>query len=158
MGLEKHLNIAGLANTSKCLGRTRAWLAGACLAWLPLVGLFLTPEQPGQHVKVTLLLFLSYSAIAFFFPGSLSISFPTVCYVVLFSLYLKMNQGLICIQTKAVPRTHIPTSIYTCFNCLFCFMYVDILPACLSVYHLWLVPAEASRGHWSPWNWSYRQL
>jgi hypothetical protein len=30
------------------------------------------------------------------------------------------------------------------------------MDVCVS--HMCLVPAELRRGHWIPWNWSYRQL
>jgi hypothetical protein len=33
---------------------------------------------------------------------------------------------------------------------------MNVLPACMSVYHRQTVPAEAIRGHWMAWAWSYR--
>jgi hypothetical protein len=35
---------------------------------------------------------------------------------------------------------------------------MGVVPACVSVYHMCLVPAEARRGCPSSWTWSYRQL
>lgn len=34
-------------------------------------------------------------------------------------------------------------------------MCMDVLPSCMCTMYM-LVPPEARKGHWSPWNWSYR--
>ena len=34
-------------------------------------------------------------------------------------------------------------------------MCMSVLTACMSVYHLDTVPAEAKRWFWIPWYWSY---
>ena len=34
---------------------------------------------------------------------------------------------------------------------------MGVLTACFSLYHVWcLMPTEARRGFWIPYNWSYR--
>lgn len=38
------------------------------------------------------------------------------------------------------------------------YFYVSVCFASMSVYCVHAVPNKASRGHWIPWNWSYRQL
>jgi hypothetical protein len=38
------------------------------------------------------------------------------------------------------------------------FIYMNVLPACMSVPHLHIVCSEARRGYQIPWNWSYRWL
>lgn len=35
---------------------------------------------------------------------------------------------------------------------------MDILPPCVSVYHMGAVPVEDRRGYWILWSWSYRCL
>lgn len=34
---------------------------------------------------------------------------------------------------------------------------MGVLPAFLSVYHIFVVPIETRRGRWIPWDWSSRQ-
>lgn len=35
---------------------------------------------------------------------------------------------------------------------------MDVVPACVAMYHMNAVPEEDRRGHCIPWAWSYRQL
>lgn len=44
--------------------------------------------------------------------------------------------------------------IFICFY----LMCTNVLPVYVYVPHKCLVPTEARRGHWLPWNWSYRLL
>ena len=44
------------------------------------------------------------------------------------------------------------------FKDLFYFMCKGVLPACMSMYYMLAMPAQAKKGYWVPWNWSYRQL
>ena len=61
------------------------------------------------------------------------------------------------------------TELHICYKCVgglgpapacslvsdftyFYFMYVGILPACMSVHHVHAVPAEARRGSWITWS------
>ena len=37
-------------------------------------------------------------------------------------------------------------------------MHVGVLLVRVYVHLMHAVPAEARRGHWNPWDWSYRQL
>lgn len=40
----------------------------------------------------------------------------------------------------------------------FYFICKGVFPACVSMYHTCVWPAQARKGYWVPWNWSYRQL
>lgn len=34
-------------------------------------------------------------------------------------------------------------------------MYMDVLPACMTMYHMHAVPLKIRRECWIPWKWSY---
>ena len=44
-----------------------------------------------------------------------------------------------------------------CFVCL-CLNTPVVLPACMSVHHLYSMPSKSKRGCWISWDWSYGQL
>lgn len=46
------------------------------------------------------------------------------------------------------------------FKDLFSYFVFSVLPTCMCVcaLHVCMVPTEARRGHWIPWDWRYRQL
>lgn len=39
---------------------------------------------------------------------------------------------------------------------VFYVIYVSGLPACIPTHHMYIMPAEARKGCFIPWNWSYR--
>lgn len=44
---------------------------------------------------------------------------------------------------------------YFFFRDLFLFYLYECLPACMNVYHVYMVPLLTRRGQQSPWNWIY---